>query len=207
MARTRKFKDALHEVHLSHAAAIGEIAIAWNTLHELFGNIFHMLLSPANHEYCWAAWHSISSDSQQRTILNAVINATLKDAPNAVLQELKWVLHRVAPQERNASIHTPFMAIIEEGAIKYVPSHQSGHRYATQLKGKDLKVEFKTYHLRIIAAITFVRAINQLIFEDAKSPLPSRPIELMSEQEKKLAATGGGKKTQRRRRQLLPART
>ena len=182
------FNEVVSEVAERQATAIGQIAISWNSLHELLGNSFAMLVSPGYERYGWATWHSLM-DRNQRGALAAVIEvkqeerAENKQDHDPVLVELAWLLNRIKPGERNMGIHTPIAMIIEDGIVKYVPSHWGGHPYALKLKDKDLVAEMQTYHARILDAIKFASALKNLIADDKHGPLPPKPQSLMTDKE------------------------
>ena len=167
-----------------HATALGNIAIAWNSLHELLGVTFTMLMDPASYVHSWAVWHSMRSDTQQRTTLGAVLDSALKGPPNPVLPEYEWLLGRIKPGERNASLHSPYGVIVENRALKFIAIDTSGHPLARKLQEKkDLLAEFIAYEARILAAVEFVRHLNKLLANNKIAPLPTRPDLLLNEQE------------------------
>lgn len=59
-----------------YALAIGQMALAWNELYEVFGTLFTWAIAedPRRNWQCAQIWAAVTSDRQKRMILDAAIN-------------------------------------------------------------------------------------------------------------------------------------
>jgi hypothetical protein len=133
-----------------HAAEIGQIVIAWNSLQILMGSIFAAIMQEADQDLALAAWNSLESDRAQREMLRAV--ALKKFGEDSVeYQHISWMLTRAnnsVSDIRNDTIHTPLTVLFDEGA-KVIPDADSGNQRAVALSGSALIKVFRLYRANI----------------------------------------------------------
>lgn len=60
-----------------HALAIGRIALAWNELHEVLGQIFAQLFTKSHGDTSMSIWNALDSDRTQRKLLRAAATVVL----------------------------------------------------------------------------------------------------------------------------------
>lgn len=171
------FDQYLWDTWDQHTATVGRIAIRWNTLHEELGLIFVLLATRDNTSVGWAAWHSLRMDRAQRDMLEASAVAALGKG-DARCKELVWALGQLTPLEdkRNTAIHSPYSIIIENGSLKTISNHFTGHGRATKLKDRDLEKELKSYEEHIDKLTDFVMALGPHFLPGQPPPsLPPRP--------------------------------
>lgn len=97
-----------------YVTAIGELALAWNDLHEKLGWLFgHMM--EAGDERALNIWNSPQFDRPKRALLEAVVkampNQMQRDYPR-LKDDILWLLKQadVLEDARNTAIHSPLLA-------------------------------------------------------------------------------------------------
>jgi hypothetical protein len=102
-----------------YVSALGQLALAWNDLHEALAGLFWTVMSPPLHEGVEInhvpihVWHSLRSDLAQREMLRAAV-----EHPNAnwsgerykwFAEDVVWILKKVMELStaRNDAIHSP----------------------------------------------------------------------------------------------------
>lgn len=88
----------------SHARQIGEISIAWNSLHVAFYEIFMALMPTADSAF--GVWHTIQSDKGQRDMMLQAARGIMQDRKR-LLANLEWVADKATMLStfRNDAMH------------------------------------------------------------------------------------------------------
>lgn len=88
----------------SHARKIGEISIAWNSLHVAFYEIFMALMPTADSAF--GVWHTIQSDKGQRDMMLQAARGIISDRKK-LLANLEWVAEQanMLSTFRNDAMH------------------------------------------------------------------------------------------------------
>ena len=81
-------------VIVKHARHVGEIMVAWNTLHSQLFLLFWALMGKDRYNAAYGVWHCIYSDKTQREMLMAMAEGTLASKP-AMLARIKWLIDRI----------------------------------------------------------------------------------------------------------------
>jgi len=99
----------LAEIRKNHAADIGSIAIAWNGLHVVLGEIFVDVIAPDKKRIVLAAWSAVPNDRSKRAMLESAAVMAFGRKSKFVI-ELKWALGKMNRLEdsRNDAVHTPY---------------------------------------------------------------------------------------------------
>ena len=148
-----------------YALAIGQMALAWNELHESLGLLFGQALDLKSGRdagiQCAAVWGSVTSDRQKRLMLDAAINwlGRERHVKYPKLKDVLWLTDRATSLEdsRNNVIHAPLgeatgivaaLAGLAHGSV--FPSGFFNERSeklgkATVFAGKDLLKEMILY--------------------------------------------------------------
>ena len=131
-----------------HAADVGHVAIAWNGLHDVLGQLFSVVISPHSRSAAIAAWGAIVSDRSKRDMLKATVLKRFEDNEKELrwVADVEWLLGHITPLEdrRNNAVHAAYGFVLEEGAIKVAPSTWNGNPRSWKLRDKDLGLEFKS---------------------------------------------------------------
>jgi hypothetical protein len=135
-------------VFAPYIQATGEVVDAWNRLHETLKYLFVAVTKmPENIGY--AVWHSARSDSVQREMLRAAIDATGDKEPWVVRlptakDDLKAFLKKANKigETRNDAIHAPVSLAKSNGRLVIVPFYFNGNPRAENLRNKDILTEF-----------------------------------------------------------------
>jgi hypothetical protein len=88
--------DDLDQLMLSHAAAVGKVAIFWNQIHDGLSDIFALIVDRGR--IGLAAWHAVPSDRIQRKMLEAIAKERF-GASSRFFLDLKWVLDQLEALE------------------------------------------------------------------------------------------------------------
>lgn len=158
-----------------YAQAIGEMALAWNDLHETLKGLFWAALGTPNGIIAYAVWYSSKSDRAQRDMLRALATTQAIGGrlAKAIKPEVIWVINRTDSLEdfRNDMIHSPFLA---SPAGQMEPIWQSGHRRAKKLAGKDLLKELTWFYDATLILRDYAWEIDQAA-RHGRDSLPGRP--------------------------------
>ena len=132
-----------------YVAGVGRVAYAWNYLHEKLGEIFLMVVNPAEIHIVLSVWYSTENDRAQREMLRAALCAS---SPNrwsprlpTARDDLLWLVqetHKLA-DARNNAIHTPCSTFTDEKGTEMQAAFRNGHPRAKRLVGKRLIDELK----------------------------------------------------------------
>ncbi len=185
-----------------YVKAIGQLALAWNSFHEVLGWTFEVLIAGAIHstdnykgQQVRQAWHVLNSDRDKRRLLRAAAaNLTEIEKENFpdFPSDVKWILDRGDELEdmRNNVVHSPLMLISSKkrrwglspalGMPDYiVPQWLLGNRRALNLqqlleKNKELLAEFRWCRDAILICRDFMVHANRS-WTSARYPWPRRP--------------------------------
>ena len=110
---------SLHFTHKSfrpYVIALGQLALAWNDLHETLAILFCTVMGSGYVNQFLAVWHAVKSDRSQRDILMASISShrNFPDDQRKRLQtEIEWICARANALEdmRNDALHSPLWSV------------------------------------------------------------------------------------------------
>jgi hypothetical protein len=120
----------------AHALAVGQLTLAWNSLHEQLGKLFWTICG-GDGEVILSAWHSLISDKSQRDMLRAAAKARFGDGVEVKkILELLELINK-ASDMRNAAVHGPMTLGFHDGKWSAAPDHLFGNRRAKQLLQYD----------------------------------------------------------------------
>jgi hypothetical protein len=111
----RPSSQQIEKAFAPYALEIGQLARAWNALHDTLGRIFSQIVSPGNYNISGAIWYSTPSDAAQRKMLKAAYLAwgaiDTKTHPRAK-EDIKWLIGQVQAlaDQRNDAIHAPHIS-------------------------------------------------------------------------------------------------
>src|SRR5580700_224118 len=132
---------------LPYVAALGQLALAWNNLHEVLGLLFCRVMEANPVNQYLAIWHALKVDRAQREILLAALRNHVRGAyPTSFVPDIEWICNRADALEdtRNDALHSPLWAQ-ERGPGNTIvqPWVGLGHIRAQKLLNKDLLAEFR----------------------------------------------------------------
>lgn len=166
----------------AYAAAIGQVALTWNDLHETLGMLF-MEVAFEGSLKAEDAWQSLIVDRAKREMLKAVLDGmTIHHFPELpkFRDDVVWIIEQTNASEdwRNNAIHTPLLShdhpvwreTEKDPGISSFTLH--GHRRAKRLDQKDILSEYRYYRDRLIG---LQRYAEKLLFWQRGSPWPKRP--------------------------------
>jgi hypothetical protein len=169
-----------------YVIAIGELALAWNDLHETLGMLF---LGHFSAEQSAAAlWNSQNFDRQRRALLKAVAqNMSEKigaDYPR-LRGDILWLLTEIDKLEdaRNTVVHSPLLTQETETTIvlglaipksSVLPNLRLGNTRATKLEKKDLLTEFRWCRDAALVLRDYALTLEWATMVD-ETPWPDRP--------------------------------
>jgi hypothetical protein len=183
---------------MPYAAAVGQVALAWNSLHESLGSLFMSVMSIENSGPSLGAaslniWSSVSNDRQKRVILEAAVSVLSpekqKELPH-IKADVAWLVKRSTALEdkRNDALHSPFHMVHH-----YIPDAELPPRYprhgsivptgfgrgaklhaATILKGRPVLKELRLYRDYATTLSVFALALGRELFRPTGS-WPERP--------------------------------
>ena len=144
--------DAAFEPYIK---AAGEVVNAWNKMQEQLNLVF-VEVTGMSKDMATSIWHSVRSDSLQRDMLLAAVDAILQDEDPkkrdtrmerilADLTDLVKHANKLA-EDRNNAIHAPVSLAIDNGRLVPHPVHFHGNRLAKRLIGKNIILEFNRCH-------------------------------------------------------------
>jgi predicted DNA-binding transcriptional regulator AlpA len=188
--RADKYTERQFEPYVK---AIGQLALAWNALHEFLGSTFQTLITEARDtefqkEYqVRQAWNSLRADLAQRQMLRAVVaNATenQKSKFPRLSEDLEWLIVKLngLSNLRNDAIHSPLILITSKNSMLHfvsglpdfvMPNFIGGNEKARRLQEKDLLAEFRRYHQLTLMYRDYVMKLNWAL--NGRHPWPDRP--------------------------------
>jgi hypothetical protein len=207
MARARKpgkrvgFDTFSERPFESYVKAIGQLALAWNSLHEVLGWTFEIIIAgcihPVDHNKGVQArevWNSLNSDRDKRKLLSAATaNLTKKERASfpEFVSDVQWILKHADALEdmRNNAVHSPLLLMSSKkgGALMsaaktpdyVVPDWLLGNRRALQLrssllKSRQLLAEFRWCRDSTLICRDFMVHINRA-WGSVGYPWPKKP--------------------------------
>jgi hypothetical protein len=173
------------EAHFQpYALAIGQIALAWNDLHEGLSFLFCRFCGGGFADYHLAVWHSADYDRAKRKMLRGkwrvITDAQAKHFPR-LRPDLKWLLDRADELEdaRNDAIHSPLTVVgrkIVNGRHEPImPNVVMKNPRALKLGLSDLEADFQWCHEHILKLRDFVRELDSALSPPSVFPWPDTP--------------------------------
>jgi hypothetical protein len=118
MARHRRTKDdpavgivsPTHPAFRPYVIALGQLALAWNGLHETLALLYCTIMGGGVVNQHLAVWHALKADRAQRDILLAAAKNNIRGAiPVQFDDDIKWLCSRADTLEdlRNDAMHSP----------------------------------------------------------------------------------------------------
>ena len=117
-----------------YAAALGQIALAWNGLLERLAFLFCIVMGGGQVNHFFAIWYAIKNARAQRDMLLAATNvdiANLSLYRPKLKDEVTWIWKRrnEIEESRNNALHSPFV-LMHSGVQR---GYYMGHERATKL--------------------------------------------------------------------------
>lgn len=160
-----------------HTLALGQLALAWNGLHETMSLLFCSVMGGGQVDQFLAVWHALKTDRSQRDILLAAAKNVYRGMPPPTyLEDIEWLCAKAELLEdaRNNALHSPLVAHQRiSGEISVHPIVGLGHIRAKRLFDKDLLKEFRWCRDRAVSLAEFASAMTRP-FSDTR-PWPKRP--------------------------------
>jgi hypothetical protein len=182
---TRPLSPAAVKQHLQpYAIEIGELSLAWNRLHDHFGQIFWAALGPDKGSVAFAIWNRLANDRTQRDILKVAVEA------GGILQgsdgrrgtdDTLWLIKEAntLAELRNNAIHAPMTTLtnVATGITRVAPQDFYGNPRAKRLAAKpELLGELAWYRACAECLDEFSVSLSTCIaFPAANWPWPDRP--------------------------------
>jgi hypothetical protein len=137
-----------------YARAIGQMALAWNELHEALGALFTQALAVGIERsfQCAAIWGAVTSDRQKRQILEAAINHVGEEVHRRfplLASDVLWLTGRANSLEdkRNNVVHAP-LAEVTSPLVAGLAGLQMGDVYPGGVLNEcALKLSKSTHHI------------------------------------------------------------
>jgi hypothetical protein len=129
-----------------YAEEIGQVTLAWNSLHENLCILFWYAIGPG--PVPQAIWNRLSNDRTQRDILKTAVEAgAFRRNRHGFADDVLWVLRQTdtLAEHRNVAIHVPLTTLtdVATGKTRVEPSDFFGNKRAKHLKGKDIISELE----------------------------------------------------------------
>ena len=160
-----------------YAIAIGQIALAWNELHEILAVLFSHMIDTKLDNQPLAMWHVLKSDRAQRDLLLAAAKCITRETiPPEFLEDVTWLCGRadVVEEARNNALHAPLWVYQKSGTKTVLPITGLGHTRAKKLLAKNLLGEFRwCRHAAIVLGDFALDLIDGVA--DHRLPWPDRP--------------------------------
>jgi hypothetical protein len=177
--RKRQFGYTLpytDKAFLPYVIALGQLALAWNGLHETLAFLFCSIMGGGYANQFLAVWHAIKSDRAQREILLAATKNHLEAGwPHTFVEDVEWLCGRIDSLEdaRNDALHSPLSAY-PEVPTSVRPVTGLGHIRAKKLSTKHLLSEFRWCRDSAVVLAKFAYEMDAFL-SDYKTPWPNRP--------------------------------
>jgi hypothetical protein len=146
-------RNYTHPAYGPYVAALGQLALSWNGLHESLSAIFAALLWHEAPGRADALWNSSNLDRPKREMLKAAVVTCPQDDLRrwpTLKDDLLWVMHQtdVLEDARNTAIHSPLFCQITltppDGlTVVVTPGVHRQNPRALRLAKKDLLTEFR----------------------------------------------------------------
>jgi hypothetical protein len=164
-----------------HALALGQLALAWNGLHETMALLFCSVMGGGTANQFLGVWHALKTDRSQRDILLAAAKNVYRGMiPPTYLEDIEWLCGKADSLEdaRNDALHSPLVAHRRtSGEILVQPIIGLGHVRAKKLSEKNLLKEFRWCRDRAVSLAGFAHAMAVAFssLSDTTHPWPERP--------------------------------
>jgi hypothetical protein len=135
-----------NKVFRPYAIALGQLALAWNELHETLALVFCMTMGRGMVNQYLAIWHAIKVDRAQRDILLSAAKAIDGSPYPTLAADLEWICIKANAVEdaRNDALHSPlFSSRYPSIGPSVRPMTGLGHVRAKKLEARDLLNEFR----------------------------------------------------------------
>ena len=126
-----------------YATALGQIAIAWNGLHESMSLLFCSLMGGGFVNQFLAVWHALKNDRAQRDILLAAAESLADRRSDEerlkLITAIKWLRRQANAVEdaRDDALHSPLLGYPSGvSPARVVPASGLGHVRAGKLMTK-----------------------------------------------------------------------
>jgi hypothetical protein len=167
-----------------YVAALGQIALAWNGLHQSLAMLFCLVMGGGFVGRFLAIWHAIKNDRTQRDVLLAAAKAETgyqSERERRLIDDVEWICKRADSVEeaRNNALHSPLWGNKRGPEIIVMPVIGLGHDRAKKLWAKlkdkdDLLVELRWCRRAAMTLNEFAQAIDDAM-TDSRVPWPERP--------------------------------
>lgn len=144
--REGSWRESLPPTNLAfrpYVTALGQLALAWNELHETMCLLFCTVMGGGFIGQYLAVWHTIKSDRAQREVLFAAIssdtNRPINDPSYEHLKgEIKWICGKADSLEetRNNALHSPLFASGDNQALLSLQIRDLATKEPRSLKGR-----------------------------------------------------------------------
>jgi hypothetical protein len=161
-----------------YVTALGQLALAWNGLHEMLSILFCNVMGNGVVNQPLAIWHALKVDRAQREILLAALKSHTRGAyPVDFEPDIEWICKKADSLEdlRNDALHSPLWAQ-ERAPGKTIVSAWVGlgHVRAQKLLNKDLLAEFRWFRDAAMLLAEFAHEVDRSL-SDYMRPWPKRP--------------------------------
>lgn len=174
-----------HKVYNPAALALGQLALAWNDLHELLSLVFCSIMGGGYVGHFLAIWHALKVDRAQRDILLGATRSRVApiyqsqtiDWRRNIINDIEWLCGKADKLEdaRNDALHSPFWATKEnDGKTTVIAVTGLGHVRARKFQGKDVLSELRWCRDATTVLRNFAMEIEHAL-KDYKRPWPDRP--------------------------------
>ncbi len=157
--RKHRWPAVTSPIYKPYVIAIGQLAVAWNALHESLALLFIELLANGRAYPATDIWNAAAFDRPKRQLIRALLRTIDSKYPARLRMkvDLEWFLTEIDKVEdaRNDAIHAPLTFTPKSGALhslpidgtagkpSVVPSTAFDNRRAIKLLNKDLLTEFR----------------------------------------------------------------
>ncbi len=192
--RVRDSKRYTRKEFVPVAAAIGQLALAWNDLQEMLAVLFWQVMTKGKGQEALAAWYSLKSDRAQREMLkSAIIVMPASSMPSGFVTDAVWLINEANSLEdaRNNAVHSPLFFYNSEiaaaiGLIGIRPAYNLGNPRAKNLSERlDLLAEFRWCRNWAMALGDYAQGLGQALYDKSR-PWPKRPSRLIRAGKKSL---------------------
>lgn len=178
-------KDDVRQHLKPYAIEIGELSLAWNSLHDHLGQIFWAAIGSKNGTVALAIWNKVSNDRMQRELLKSVVDVGgILRGPDGRrgTDDVLWLIKKTGDlaELRNSAVHAPLTTLTDmaTGITRVAPQDFFGNPRAKRLAGKpELLAELIWYRESVETLLDFsVDLASCIAFPAAKWPWPDRPV-------------------------------
>jgi hypothetical protein len=160
------------------AIALGQLALAWNGLHEVLSLLFCNVMGGGPVNQYLAIWQVLKVDRAKREILLAALKTHMRGAfPVDFESDIEWLCDRadVLEDVRNDALHSPLWAQERgPGNTTVKPWVGLGHVRAQKLLNRNLLAEFRWCRDAAILLADFAYEVDRSL-SDHMRPWPKRP--------------------------------